>query len=198
MERLVKLTIAICREDWHGLRLLRQNAPPGEPNRAWREALLQSHLFAGFPAMVEACAVLEQEGGLGKAEDDETESLPLDPKRGRDLFDLIYEDAAPEVAGALRTAHPEVLAMTLEHAYGRVLSRPGLAGATRELLALGALAVGNQGRQLASHARGARRLGASLGSILAAVRLGAVALSTSDKEALLEIANRYGGPPQEE
>lgn len=191
-QRLVKLTIAICRGDWQGLRQLRREAPPGEPNRAWREALLQSHLFAGFPRMVEACAVLAKEGGVGKAEGEECEDLPVDPNRGRKLWDRIYEDAGSEVSEALASAHPEVLAVTMEHAYGRILSRPGLAGATRELMALGALAEGKQGRQLASHARGAKRLGASPGAIAAAVRLGTAHLSPAEAKELMEIALRYG------
>ena len=54
-----------------------------------------------------------------------------------------------------------------EHAYGRVLSRPGLDGASRELVAVAALAALGHDRQLASHARGAVRCGARPGDVLA-------------------------------
>ncbi|MAE47218.1 MAG: hypothetical protein CMJ86_10045 [Planctomycetes bacterium] len=192
-ERLVRLTIAICQGDWHSLRILRREAPPGEPDRGWREALLQSHLFAGIPRMVEACAVLLAEGGLDSCGPEEIEAQPIDPERGQRLFDEIYGDTGPAVTEALARAHPEILAITLDHAYKRVLSRPGLAGATRELLAVGALAAGNQRRQLASHARGALRLGALPEEILAAARLGVEGLPEAETSALLETARKYGG-----
>jgi alkylhydroperoxidase/carboxymuconolactone decarboxylase family protein YurZ len=197
-ERLVRLTIHICRGDWHGLRMLRREAPEGEPNRAWREALLQSHLFAGIPRMVEACAVLLAEGGLGSVTADEIEdqaqASPLgQPERGQALFDSIYEDTGPAVVEALEKAHPEILNVTLSHAYGRILSRPGLDGATRELLAVGALAAGNQRRQLASHTRGAQRLGAKPEAILAAAELGVSGLPEAEAETLMATAKKYSG-----
>jgi alkylhydroperoxidase/carboxymuconolactone decarboxylase family protein YurZ len=49
----------------------------------------------------------------------------------------------------------------LEQAYGRVLARDGLSAARREVLACAALTALGQDRQLASHARGAVRCGAT-------------------------------------
>ena len=57
--QLVRLSVAACRGDWDELREVRAGAPPPGPDRRWREALLQLHLFAGIPRTVEACAVLQ-------------------------------------------------------------------------------------------------------------------------------------------
>jgi alkylhydroperoxidase/carboxymuconolactone decarboxylase family protein YurZ len=61
----------------------------------------------------------------------------------------------------LRGFHPDLHDFVLESAYGRVLSRPGLPPAERELLAVGSLAAMEQIPQMIAHARGARRFGAS-------------------------------------
>ena len=55
------------------------------------------------------------------------------------------------------------------HAYARVLARPGLGADRRELLACCALAALGQERQLASHARGSIRCGATREELLAAL-----------------------------
>ena len=47
--RLARLFTAICLGEFDVVRELRSAAPEGEPDRAWREAVLQTHLFCGFP-----------------------------------------------------------------------------------------------------------------------------------------------------
>lgn len=159
-QRLVRLSAAIALGAWDELRRLRREAPAGEPDRRWREVLLQSHLFAGFPRAVEAASVLAAVGGLGTPEPDELDRTS-DPAAGRALFDAIYAENAATVRAALDEAHPELARWIAEHAYARVLARPGLAPDRRELAAVAALAAQGQDRQLASHARGAVRLGAT-------------------------------------
>lgn len=156
---LVRLSVAIVLGRWDELRALRE---AGTPDRRWREAVLQTHLFAGFPRLVEAFNVLSQCGGLGSPDAAETAhpaSEAADFERGLDLFGAIYADQASDVRGVLAAAHPEVERWVLGHAYGRVLARPGLEPAFRELLATACLAATAQDRQLASHVRGAQRLG---------------------------------------
>lgn len=171
--RLVRLTAAIVLGAWDELAALRREAPPGEPDRAWREAVLQTHLFAGFPRLVEAYEVLERAGGLGEPEADEGEEgalgLPARRDRGAELFDAIYRDQAAGVRERLAAYHPDYGDWIADHAYGRVLSRPGLAPRRRELCAVVALAVTGQDRQLASHARGAVRLGGSAAELAAVI-----------------------------
>lgn len=166
--RLVRLSAAIALGAWDELRRLRREAPPGEPDRRWREVLLQAHLFAGFPRTVEAASVLATFGGLGAPEPDEL-AQSSNPAAGRALFDAIYGENAPTVRTALTEAHPELARWIEEHAYGRVLARPGLAPDRRELAAVAALAAQGQERQLASHARGAVRLGATTDEVRATI-----------------------------
>jgi alkylhydroperoxidase/carboxymuconolactone decarboxylase family protein YurZ len=191
--QLVRLSVAGCRGDWGALREVRAQAGPEGPDRRWREALLQLHLFAGIPRTVEACAVLQAAGGLGVPAEEEHEPADgRDDARGQALFQALYGDAAAAVQESLRTAHPGLARVVLEHAYAGVLSRPGLEPAAREVLAVACLAASDLERQLASHARGAARLGVPLDWILDAVAEGSAALETDRRQALTEVARRYG------
>lgn len=149
------------------LRALRLAMEPGasaEIRRAWREALLQVHVFAGFPRLVEAYGAIDAAGGLGGASADELEADAEDDlvrARGRALFERIYADDAELVRAMLARHHPDFARWIEEHAYGRVLARPGLDAERRELLAVAGLAALGQERQLASHARGALRCGST-------------------------------------
>jgi len=162
---LLRLTVAVVRGDWDVLRAVRRAAPAGQPDRAWREALLQAHLFAGLPRIVEASAVLVQEGGLGAVAPDELEAVADVAEAGRVLFERIYAGKADQVRAELERGHPLLARWVLEHAYGRVLARPGLGADRRELLAVVALASLGQDRQLASHARGALRCGVTAAAL---------------------------------
>jgi alkylhydroperoxidase/carboxymuconolactone decarboxylase family protein YurZ len=169
--RLLLLSTAIVVGDWEALAALRRSAPSGEPDRAWREALLQAHLFAGFPRVVEALAVLGAEGGLGTPEHDEGRLEPDQFERGAALFERVYAAHAPRVRAFLRAGHPAFAAWVEGHAYGRVLTRPGLRPDRRELLAVAALAATDQDRQLASHARGSLRCGATADELAGALEV---------------------------
>lgn len=162
--RLVRLFTACVLGRWSDVRAEYANAASDEPDRRWREAVLQVHVFAGFPRLVEAFEVLAEIGGLGAPDadefgGDEASDGPL--MRGTRLFDRIYADKRDAVRARLEQHHADFAHWILEHAYGRVLARPGLAADRRELLAVGALAALGQERQLASHARGAVRCGAT-------------------------------------
>ncbi|WP_419185968.1 carboxymuconolactone decarboxylase family protein [Rohdeia mirabilis] len=157
LELLVDLSIAVCRGDWDALLALRAVRPP---DRRFREALLQLHLFVGFPQVVEAFGRLERAGGVGAPSPEESELEPDLPDRGRELFRRIYGDHAARVEQALGS-HPQLHGWVLGHAYGRVLTRGGLATFERELLAVTALCLRGPARQLASHLRGALACGAT-------------------------------------
>ncbi|MEO6709896.1 MAG: carboxymuconolactone decarboxylase family protein, partial [Planctomycetota bacterium] len=158
--RLARLFTVVVLGDWEKLRRERHAAPAGEPDRGWRECVLQAHIFAGFPRVVEAYGVLASCGGLGQIEPEELLAESDQPERGRALFERIYEKEAVRVREMLRAGHPDFERWIEGHAYGRILSRPGLEPRTRELLAVAGLAALGQDRQMASHARGALRCGA--------------------------------------
>ena len=159
--RLARLFTAICLGKFDVVRELRSAAPEGEPDRAWREAVLQTHLFSGFPRLVQAYGVLDAEGGLGEPEPGEYDLGVDTDARGAALFDTIYANAADKMRERLASFRPDFATWLLEHAYGHVLSRPGLDPALRELLSVCVLAAMDQPAQFESHARGALHLGAT-------------------------------------
>ncbi|MEM7310625.1 MAG: carboxymuconolactone decarboxylase family protein [Planctomycetota bacterium] len=162
---LLRLSVGICLGDWTLLRELRRAAPPGEPDRAWREAVLQAHLFAGFPRVVEAFGVLADAGGLGPPDPGEADYHPDNFDAGAELFGRIYGASADRVRTKLEQGHPILASWILGHTYGRVLSRPGLAPDRRELCAVVCLASLGQDRQLASHVRGGLHCGCTAGEL---------------------------------
>lgn len=171
--RLTRLFLSICLGDHESLRALRRAAPDGEPDRAWREAALQTHLFCGFPRLVQAYGVLAAEGGLGTPDPGEYHPEADTAPRGAALFDAIYASAAGKMRARLANFRPDFAAWILNHAYGQVLSRPGLDPALRELLSITILAALDQPAQFMSHARGALHLGATPQDIKSALDLAA-------------------------
>ncbi len=164
--RLVRLFAACVLGRFDVVRAVRGSAPEGEPDRMWRETLLQVHVFAGVPRAVECYTLLSECGGLGEIEANEAVEAPDRRERGEQLFERVYGRASAGVRTMLVESHPLFAAFVLEHAYGRVLARDGLDAPRRELLACAALTALGQDRQLASHARGAVRCGATLENIL--------------------------------
>ncbi len=189
--RLARLQAVIALGDWKSLRELRHAAPAGEPDAEWREAFLMSHLFAGFPRAVEASLVLQRAGGLGEPSAEECATEPTEPAAGRPLFETIYAGQTETVLGMLRGGHPAFEEWILGHAYGRVLSRPGLSAARRELLACAALTALGQDRQLGSHVRGALRCGAAMGQIEAMLDAIADLVEASQFERCREVVRHF-------
>lgn len=188
---LVRLSTAIVIGDWETVKELRLAAPEGEPDREWREAVLQTHLFAGFPRLVQALAELAEVGGLGTPEATELEDELPGPERGRELFSRIYGDGADAVRKLLADHHPDFARWIEEHAYARVLARPGLAADRRELLAACALAALGQDRQLASHARGSLRCGANFEELLEAFEAASDLIGPERLDRARRIAERF-------
>ncbi len=146
------------------------------------EVARMAHLFSGFPRAIQGLQALARareawtaEAGAAARdlpEDEESgRTREMDRRRGRELFLSIYGEQTERVLGALGTSLPGFDTWILEHAYGRVLSRPGLEPKLRELLAVAALAVLGCPHQLVSHARGALRLGATPPQVASILRL---------------------------
>lgn len=132
-----------------------EQGPPLPPE--WREGVLQTHLFAGFPRVIEALELL----ALAPRTELAGPEAPSPAAAGRALFDRVYAGQAPAVRARLAALDADFAGWVEAHAYGRVLSRPGLSPDRRELLAVVALAAQDQLRQLESHALGALRTGAA-------------------------------------
>jgi alkylhydroperoxidase/carboxymuconolactone decarboxylase family protein YurZ len=167
--RLLRLSTSIIVGNFDELAAVRASAPPGEPDRAWREVVLQVHLFAGIPRQIAAYEVLEQAGGLGTIGPEEHLRTPALRENGLGPFELIYGANAEIVERQLIRFHPDFADWVLGHGYGRAFPRPGLTIDRRELVAVAALAALGQDRQLASHVRGSIRVGAPREEIEASV-----------------------------
>lgn len=191
--RLARLFTVVVLGDWERVRAERLAAPAGEPDRGWRECVLQAHVFAGFPRVVEAYGVLSACGGLGAIEDHELLAEDDQPERGRQLFERIYEKDAPRVREMLRAGHPDFERWIEGHAYGRILSRPGLDPRMRELLAVAGLAALGQDRQMASHARGALRCGATSAEVSAALEAVADLIDAQRLERARQVIAHFAG-----
>ena len=190
--RLLELAFAITVRDSDALRTLRQEAPDGEPDREWRETVLQTHLFPGFPSVVEALRVLGKAGGLGTPAEDEVVLESDDFERGATLFGAIYGANQDAVLATIAEGHPLFERWVLGHAYGRVLTRDGLTPRMRELLAVTCLAAQGLDRQLASHVRGAVALGATPDEVGAAIERFAGRLSPTLLERARSVVQRFG------
>jgi 4-carboxymuconolactone decarboxylase len=191
--RLVRLFAACVLGRFDVVRAVRASAPASEPDRTWRETLLQVHVFAGVPRAVECYTVLSECGGLGAIEPGEVVEATDRRERGAQLFERVYGRASDGVRTMLVESHPLFAAFVLEHAYGRVLARDGLHAARRELLACAALTALGQDRQLASHARGAVRCGATLEDILYVIEEIADLVPTNKLEESRRIVEKFAG-----
>lgn len=189
--RLVRLFVAATQGDWGEVARVRESAPEGEPNEAWREAMLQLHLFAGFPRQVEAYGVIARAGGLGPESSAGCAPKESPRQAGAALFSVIYQKKAQEITELLYGYDHNFGGWILEHAYGSVLARGGLEPWQRELLAVGALAAQGQHRQLASHTRGAVRCGARPEQVMEVIDVVADLLPAGEAQEARSVIRRF-------
>ncbi len=151
----------------------------GESRVRLLEVARMAHLFCGFPRAIQGLRQLET--ALAEIASSRRSIPPKAPARvasrtrvadrarGRALFRKIYGAASDAVIVRLDAVAADYSNWVLEDAYGRVLTRAGLEGRERELLAVAALAALDCPAQLKSHLRGARRLGATRSQLAAAL-----------------------------
>jgi 4-carboxymuconolactone decarboxylase len=124
------------------------------------EVILQSHLFVGFPDALEAMVRWRDLGGSGTP-DPYPEASELWKPRGERVCSDVYGANYEKLRRNVVSLHPDLDRWMVEGGYGRVIGRPGLDLATRELCIAALLAVWGAPRQLHSHLRGALNAGAS-------------------------------------
>lgn len=141
------------------------------PRVAAEEVALMLMLHAGYPAALEGARVL-LEAWPGRARRTR-EGGPADwARRGERLCARIYGPSYVKLRRNVARMHPDLATWMIEQGYGRVLSRRGLSGVARELVAVTVLAAGGWERQLVSHLLGAARMGATPAQIRRACRAG--------------------------
>jgi 4-carboxymuconolactone decarboxylase len=135
-------------------------AAEGVPAARVEETLLQVVPYAGFPRALAAFAAARPAlGAPGPAAGEEPPPADASP-RGSGAFDVVYGESADRVRAGLASLHPLLPHWTRDFAYGRVLARPALDPATREVLGVATLtALGRCDDALLGHMRAAVRLG---------------------------------------
>ncbi|MHB1312045.1 MAG: carboxymuconolactone decarboxylase family protein [Gemmatimonadaceae bacterium] len=170
---------------------LEETATSGTPAIWVEEVILQSYLFAGFPRTLNAAREWRRQGqgegrGVGQGEGrgvGEGDFRAL----GEATCALVYGKFYEKLRHNIFELHPELDDWMIEEGYGKVLSRPGLDLARRELCIIAACVAAGQDRQLHSHLHGARNVGVP-DSVIAgslAALAGAVPLDNLSRAMLL-------------
>jgi 4-carboxymuconolactone decarboxylase len=136
---------------------------------AVEEALLQSYLFLGYPAALRALgewrALTGRAAAPARRDDAEWE------RRGAATCATVYGGQYPRLRDNIAALHPDMERWMIVEGYGKVLSRPGLDLAARELCVVALLAPQDAAPQLYSHLRGALNAGAATTDVDEAVRI---------------------------
>jgi 4-carboxymuconolactone decarboxylase len=150
------------------------SAVNGVVNPVWvEEVILQTYLFAGFPRALNAAREWRRISGRRAptpAEDDDT--LVSDfAQRGESTCATVYGEFYDRLRVTIRGLHPALDRWMITEGYGKVLGRPLLDLARRELCVIAACAIAGQDRQLHSHLHGALNAGASAAVITAVLQV---------------------------
>lgn len=148
------------------------------------ELLLQSVLMVGWPRALIAAGVWRRQSGVRApaADSSAAEDLALWRGRGEATCALVYGSNYDRLRENVRTLHPALDGWMVTDGYGKVLSRPGLDLARRELCIVAQTAVLGTDRQLHSHLRGALHAGASPALVEAALAVVAADLEPAADE----------------
>lgn len=167
---LLRLSAALGTAGWdEWAEVLAETSAVVEPG-AIDEVILQAHLFAGFPTVLNVFTVWRRL----HPETTSTADPSIEERRRageglcREIYGAAYERLRAHVAGL----HPDLDRWAIEEGYGKTLSRPGLSTVERELCVVALLTAAGQEPQLRSHLRGALNVGATPGQVERAVSIG--------------------------
>jgi len=172
------------------LREAQEEADPSEVE----EALLQSYLFLGYPAALNALARWRELSGL-EAPQESPGAWSLWEERGEAVCRAVYGDAYGGLRENIAALSPEMDRWMVAEGYGKVIGRQGLALWRRECCIAAILMVLGAAPQLRSHLRGALRTGTqpeTLGAVVETV-LGLVPRERVDRAAAVwsEVRTRW-------
>ena len=160
---LARVAMAVSRGDEPATRQRMQAArAAGVPVLWMEELLLQTFLNVGYPLALSAFAIWRDVAGETPPEGGE--SLLHDEhgrwaKRGAERCAAVYGRTYHKLLLNLRSLHPALEQLVIVDAYGKILGRPGLDPARRELCTMAAITMLNAPRQLHAHLRGTLNLG---------------------------------------
>lgn len=133
----------------------------GVASSAVEEALLQLHLFAGYPAMINALWAWREIAG----EKPRGKRAARSRTGGREICRKIYGADYAKMMQNMARLHPAVADWIISDGYGRVMVRSGLSLRDREALAVAALVAVRAWRQLGPHLRALLRMGYASGDL---------------------------------
>jgi 4-carboxymuconolactone decarboxylase len=135
------------------------------------EVLVQSYLFLGYPAALNALELWRARSGRSAP----ASSSPADwarwRARGEEVRARVHGDQYARLRANVARLHPDLEEWMLTGGYGKVLGRPGLELRVRELCVAVLLAGLDAAPQLRSHLRGALQVGATVAEVEAALAL---------------------------
>ncbi|HSJ25890.1 MAG TPA: carboxymuconolactone decarboxylase family protein [Longimicrobiales bacterium] len=168
-EGLVLLSAAVGAGNRPRLRRALEAAATVTDGTAIEEVLVQSYLFVGYPAALGALGEWRRFSGRPAAAPagDETEW----ERRGVATCRRVYGGQYERLRDNIRALHPDMEAWMVVEGYGKVLGRPGLDLATRELCIVALLAQQDAAPQLYSHLRGALNAGNTEADVEAMISL---------------------------
>lgn len=189
---LVRLSAALASRDDDALEGALQAALREAGPRETEEALLQAHLFVGFPLALEALARCRQLSG-GPPPPPAGEPPELWEGRGVEVCSRVYGSNYAKLRRNVQSIHPDLDHWMVVGGYGRVIGRPALDLATRELCIAALLAVWDAPRQLHSHLRGALNAGAHPDEVAEALRIAGEFMDAGAAADVRALWERVGG-----
>jgi 4-carboxymuconolactone decarboxylase len=156
---LVELSAALASRDPRALEEAMEEASRSGRDAQVEEAILQSYLFLGYPLALNAFA-LWRDGWRRNPDQGTPDDWDRWTERGEEVCRVVYGGQYERLRRNVRYLHPDMERWMVVEGYGKVLGRPGLDLATRELCIVALLAVLGVPRQLYSHLRGALSAGA--------------------------------------
>ena len=187
---LVVVSATVAAGDEPTMRAVLRETVGRAPDADVEEVLLQSYLFAGFPRALNAMRLWRGVSGVSAPAADQdpvAAELPAAAAvawqaRGEETCATVYGPFYERLRVNIAALHPVLDAWMVGEGYGKVLGRPGLDLARRELCVVGACVAAQQDRQLHSHLHGALHAGATPPMVGAALEI-AIAASAAWLEA---------------
>ena len=155
---LVRAAAAVAAGSEEQVRAELLRAASVTPHDWVEELLLQTYLFAGFPRALNAMREWRRHSAA-PASVPTWGSADEAAAAGEVTCSLVYGEMYERLRRNIRALHPLLDDWMIEEGYGKVLSRPQLDLARRELCIVAACASSAQDRQLLSHLHGAVNVG---------------------------------------
>lgn len=194
---LVALAAAIAAGDEPAIERAAGSASKAGVPQGWvDELLLQSVLICGWPRALTGARVCRQAGfHLDPAGEDATDySRYAEWKaRGEATCRTVYAETYDALRRNIHALHPAIEAAMIVEGYGRIIGRPGLDLARRELCTIAQITMQNARRQLRSHLKGALNAGASVQAVAEVLELVRPMLPTKEWEETLVLWERVRG-----